>query len=600
VNRRQLLKLSSAALAPAALPGAAETYDVCIYGATPGGIGAAVAAARMGRRVALVDYEDHIGGIVSNGLTNADIMKRQAVGGLYYEFTRRVVKHYEAMDRNDPAQPNVKLCRDGYYYEASLAEKLFHEMIAEQGSRIRLLLQHELEGVDVRSGRLRGARFSKGLTVEAAVFVDATYEGDLAAMAGVPFRTGREGRAEFNEPHAGRIYMRFHTPEILEGSTGEGDNATQAFCYRFHVTDLPENRVPIEKPAGYRREDYRHLLEDIKEGRVKTFRQCVLVLPMPLGKYEVFNLYGNGPNHDFPTESMDLAEENWAWPTASLVERRKIQQRYLSHNVGLLWFLQNDPEIRVELRNEASRYGWCKDEWRGNGHVPRQVYVRQGRRIQGEYTLTERDGDVVPQIGRAKVQPTSIGIVEWPYDPHAHHKYDGKHRGVREGYFMVPHEPFQIPYGVVVPQKIDGLLVPVACSCSHVAYNALRMEPVFMILGEACGIAAHLAIQGRRHVRNVPVPVLQRLLVERRGVITFFEDLKFDDPHHAAMQWLGARGFNQGYRANVDAPLTAAEAAAMLERVTKAMGKAPRVPSIRSSVRTGDFAQRIYRVLAAR
>lgn len=576
MNRRQLLSRSAASLLPFTVPGAApRPFDVCVYGATPGGIGAAVAAARLGRKVALVDYEDHIGGIVSNGLTNADIMKRQAVGGLYYEFTRRVVKHYEALDKNDPARPNLKLCRDGYYYEASLAEKLFHEMLSEQRPRIQLFLKHELEAVDVRAGRLRGVRFSQGLGVEAAVFVDATYEGDLAAMAGVPFRTGRESRHEYGEPHAGRIYMRFHTDQILEGSTGEADQATQAFCYRFHLTDVPDNRVPIEKPADYRRDDYRHLLSDISGGRVKTFRQCVLVLPMPRGKHEVFNLYGSGPNHDFPTESMDLAEENWAWPTASLAARRRIQQRYLNHNIGLLWFLQHDPEVPAALRAEAGRFGWCRDEWPDHGHVPRQVYVRQGRRIVGEYTLTERDGDVVPALGRTKIQPASIGIVEWPYDPHAHHKYDGKHPGVREGYFMVPHEPFQIPYGVVVPRKVDGLLVPVACSCSHVAYNALRMEPVFMILGEACGVAAHLAIQGKRQVRAVPVPKLQRLLAERQGVLTYFEDLKFTDPAHAALQWLGARGFTTGYRADAAAPVSETEAWRMLASVLPASWKAP-------------------------
>src|SRR5262249_17724238 len=154
-------------------------------------------------------------------------------------------------------------------------------------------------------------------------------------------------------------------------------------------------------------------------------------------------------------------------------------------------------------RKEASQYGWHRDEWPSNNHMPRQVYVRQGRRILGDYILTERDADLDSDLQRTRIQPTSIAVIEWAFDPHGHHRYDPQHPGVREGYIFVAHQPFQVPYGVVVPRAIDGLLVPVACSCSHVAYNALRMEPVFMALGEACGIAAHLAIRHRVQVRSI-------------------------------------------------------------------------------------------------
>ncbi len=233
----------------------------------------------------------------------------------------------------------------------------------------------------------------------------------------------------------------------------------------------------------------------------------------------------------------------------------------------MIWLLQNDPEVPAALREDALQYGWHKDEWRENGHVPRQVYVRQGRRILGDYVLTERDADLDLKLQRTRVQPTSIAVLEWAFDPHGHHKYDPAHPGVREGYFYLDHDPFQVPYGVVVPRKIDGLLVPVACSCSHVAYNALRMEPVFMALGEACGIAAHLAIQHKVALRRVPAPELQALLVERRGVVTFYEDLSFTDNSFAAFQWLGARGLNTGYRAAKDTKLTQREGAERLARI---------------------------------
>lgn len=577
MTRRTLLGCTVSGLVAQASAASAPAADVCVYGATPGGIAAAVAAARLGCQVVLVEYEDHIGGIVSNGLTNADIGKRQAVGGLFYEFTRRVVRYYERMDQGNPLQPNVKLCRDGYWYEANAAERIFHELIAEQHGRIRLLLQHELKVATVQNNRLTSIRLehrsNPGVLVEvqARTFIDATYEGDLAAMAGVPFRTGRESRQEYNEPHAGRIYMRFRDKELLPGSTGEADQATQAYCFRFHVTNNPAKRVPIRKPANYNRHDYALTLEDIRAGRIKQFRDVIQVYPMPNGRFELNSDHAH-PDTGIPRESLDLAEECWPWPTATPAQRRLIYERYRSHNVGLIWLLQNDPEVPARLREDAQQYGWHKDEWPENDHIPRQVYVRQGRRIVGEYILTERDADVDGSLQRTRLQPTSIAVIEWAFDPHGHHKYDPSHPGVREGYIFIEHEPFQVPYGVVVPRRIDGLLVPVACSCSHVAYNALRMEPVFMALGEACGIAAHLARKHQVMVRRVPTNELQSVLVEQRGVVTYFDDVSFTDPHFAALQWLGARGFNKGYRAVKEETLTQHEAAQCLARVLSHCG----------------------------
>lgn len=578
-TRRSLLKGSAAAAAPSMSWAAdAQRADVVVYGATPGGIAAAVAAARQGRRVLLCEYEDHIGGIVSNGLTNADIGKRQAVGGLFYEYTRRVVRHYQEQDKGNPAQPNVKLCRDGYWYEASAAEKIFHEMVAGEGGRIQLLLNHELKRAVVQGTRLTSivlehrTRPGSAVEVQAQVFIDATYEGDLAAMAGAPFRTGRESRAEYGEPHAGRIYMKFRESTPLPGSTGEADNATQAFCFRFHVTNDPAKRVTIQKPAEYNRADYHFVLEDIRSGKVKTFRQVIQVYPMPNGRFELNSDHVN-PQTGVPSESLDLAEDNWAWPTATPARRREIYERYLTHNVGMIWLLQNDEEVPAALREDAKQYGWHRDEWPTNGHMPRQVYVRQGRRIVGDALLTQKDAEVDPALGRTQVRNDSIAVIEWAFDPHGHHKYDPAHPGVREGYFYVDHEPFQVPYGVVVPKKIDGLLVPVACSCSHVAYNAVRMEPVFMVLGEACGIAAHLAIARKTEVRKAPVAQLQALLVERSGVVTFYEDLPFNDTDFAALQYLGARGLNKGYRADKAKLLTRGDGAERLARILKFEGK---------------------------
>ena len=575
LTRRRWLA-GAASMAAAGGAAGAERADVAVYGATPGGIAAAVAAARLGRTVLLCALEDHIGGIVSNGLTNADIGKRQAVGGLFYEYTRRVVRYYEEMDRGNPTRPNVKLCRDGYWYEANAAERIFHQMIAGEGGRIRLRLGHELKRTVVTGGRLVAMELEAGggrLTVEAGAFVDATYEGDLAAMAGAAFRTGREGRAEYGEPHAGRIYMKFHSAELLPGSTGEADEAVQAYCFRFHVTNDPARRVPIERPEGYNRADYARVLDDIRAGRATRFRDIIQVYPMPNGRFELNSDHVH-PDTGVPAESLDLAEECWGWPTATPAARRKIYQRYRTHNVGLIWLLQNDSEVPEAMRADARQYGWHIDEWPENGHVPRQVYVRQGRRIVGERTLTEHAAKVDAALGRTAVEPTSIAVIEWAFDPHGHHRYDPAHPGVREGYIFIEHEPFQVPYGVLVPPKLDGLLVPVACSASHVAYNAIRMEPVFMALGEACGVAAHLALRDGVALRRAPTAELQQLLVERGGVITFYEDLPFADPAFAALQWLGARGLNPGYRAQKADRLTRAQGAARLARVLQYHGRA--------------------------
>lgn len=426
----------------------------------------------------------------------------------------------------------------------------------------------------------------------AKVFVDATYEGDLAALANAPFRTGREGRDEFGEPHAGRVYLRFGTSELLPGSTGEADGATEAYCFRFHVTNVTANRVPIEKPSNFRREDYSTMLGEIRSGKATRFRDFIQLIPMPGGKFELNSDHPH-PDTGVPSESLDLAEENWDWPTATPARRQEIYDRYLAHNVGLIWFLQHDPEVPAAIREDAKQWGWCRDEWPDHIHIPRQIYVRQGRRVEGDAMLTERDAEIDPELRRTRLQPTSVGIVEWAFDPHGCHRYDPAHPGVREGYFFIDHEPFQIPFGVLVPRTIDGLLVPVACSCSHVAYNALRMEPVFMALGEASGLAAHLAVRSGVAVRRVQVAELQRLLVEAGGVITFYDDLPFGSPHFAALQWLGARGLNPGYQATPDRLLTRRDGWTKLTRILRSEGRTWPEPQTdpEAALRGGDLAK---------
>lgn len=527
---------------------AAEEADVVVVSATPAGVAAAVAAARSGAKVVVLEESAHVGGIIAGGLTNTDIRKHGAVGGLYNEFKRRVVEHYTTTYGAESKQ--VKVCKDGNRFEAHVAEKTFRDMLAAE-ENITLLQRHRVvsarvigaDGVEREANpglRLDGAgpkEFGapvqlvaitaedpgspgKNTEFRAKIFIDATYEGDLAALAGVPYRVGREGRADFDEPHAGHVYVRFKDYNLLPGSTGEADDGIQAFCFRFHLTEDQANSVPVEKPAGYRREDYVHVLAQIADGKITRFNQVIQLYEMPNEKFEVNSDHPH-PDTGVPAESLDLAEENWGWPEAGPEERRRIFERYWSHNEGLVWLLQHDEAVPSSIRNEAIQWGFPKDEFTDNRHRPHHIYVRQGRRIWGEYTLTQNDAKPTFETGLPAGQPDGISVVEFEFDSHAVLNYDPAYPQLRPGYFFVSHDPFQIPYRAVVPKCVDGLLVPVACSATHVAYSALRMEPVFMALGEACGIAAMTAQTSSTSVRAVDVKIVQREIVKRGGVILY-------------------------------------------------------------------------------
>ncbi len=527
---------------------AVEQADVVVVAANPAGVAAAVAAAKSGAKVIVLEESVHVGGIMAGGLTNTDIRKHGAVGGLYNEFKRRIVEHYTTTYGADSKQ--VKVCKDGNRFEAHIAEKVFRDMLAAE-KNITLLQRHRVISARVigSDGEEKAATPGKrmdgaapkdfGPTVRlvsiaaedlnkpgtqtefrAATFIDCTYEGDLAALAGVPYRVGRESRATFGEPHAGHIYVRFKDYNPLPGSTGEADDGIQAFCFRFHLTKDKANSVPVEKPAAFNRDDYRHVLAQIAEGKITRFNQVIQLYEMPNGKFEVNS---DHPHHDtgVPAESLDLAEENWRWPEAGPAERERIFARYWSHNEGLVWLLQNDSAVPQAIRDEASQWGFPKDEFTDNRHRPHHIYVRQGRRIWGDYTLNQNDAKPIFETGLPRRQPDGIAVVEFEFDSHSVSKFNPEYPGVRPGYVFIAHDPFQIPYSSVVPKCVDGLLVPVACSATHIGYSALRMEPVFMALGEACGIAAKAAQDERTEVRGVKVTTVQKEILKRGGVILF-------------------------------------------------------------------------------
>lgn len=530
---------------------------IVVIGATPAGIMAAISAARLGSQVTIVELTDHVGGIMSNGLTKADIINTKAIGGLFVEYTQTVLRYYENKYGKDSKQ--VQVCKGGFEPEPHVVELAYRQMLKEQPS-IHILFRHRLKQALKEGNTLVGivvenlVASNQELTIRGKTFIDATYEGDLAALAGARYWVGRESRQTYGERHAGVIYSRFGQDEYLTGSTGEGDKAIQGYCFRMSMSNIPENRVPVEKPSVYNRDDYKYLLEDIKGGLVIAFNKRsseglstpVQLMPKPNNKVEI-NSNHPSPRYGAPKESLDLTEENWAYPEATYEERKKIIDRFKNYHIGLLWFLQNDPELPEDFRRAALEWGFSKDEYVTNSHFPRQLYIREARRIQGEYVLTERDGDVDSSLGRTRLQSTSIAIAEFPFDSHGCHKYNPAFPGVREGYFYIDHEPIQIPYGILVPQNVEGLLVPICASTSHVGFQTIRVEPTLMVLGQAAGVAAHLAGKQNLLVRHVPIEVLQQELIRQKSIITYYDNLSSADPDYAALQFLGARGLNKGY-----------------------------------------------------
>lgn len=545
-------------------------YDVVVLGGTPGGIAAALAAGRAGRRVALVENHARVGGMTTNGLGKSDIETREAIGGLFREFTAKVFRHY--IDTYGAASENAKLSREGYYYEPSVAQRVLDGMLAAEPN-VRVFVSHRLEEV-LRQGRrvtgLRARHRSTGAVVEfrGRLFIDATYEGDLFAAAGARYRLGRESRAEFNELHAGVIYQDYETRAFLPGSTGEADGRLPAYTYRLCLTSDPANAAVLEAPPpDYDRRHYLGYLDDWKAGRLgppkvmkdgvgyfgPTFNTVVRALSIAELPNRKTDVNMNPRPLGFP-----FAEWNAGYPEATWDERDRIETRLRNLTLGLLYFLQNDEAIPAEHRALARRYHLAKDEFTGNGHFPDQLYVREARRLVGLYTLTENDTELREGEGRTRIHADAIAAGEFPIDSFPTRRREPGHDVALEGYvFMLDQltKPYQIPYRVMVPESVDGLLVPVAASTTHVAFSTVRLEPTWMALGQAAGVAAHLALEAGVEPRAVAIDRLQRAILARGQVITYFKDLDRSDPAFAALQFYGAKGFFPDYFARSRDPL---------------------------------------------
>jgi hypothetical protein len=567
--------------------------DVVVVGGSPAGIMSAIAAARAGVKVTLVEYHNHIGGLSTSGLGKSDIENKNAIIGLFREFARNVLKYYE--ETYGPDSENVKKCKQGYYYEPSVAEKVFNAMIAKE-KNITLLLNYQIEQAATEGGKVVELVFKNRSTEEsqklkAQVFVDATYEGDVYALAGAEYRLGREGKDEYNETHAGRIFFDYNDNVFLPGSTGEADKNIPAYTYRLCMTDDPANSyVMTEPPSGYDRNNYLKYFDDLKEGRLSgpkvfkeghgyykahfdTMMRVFSFAEIPNRKFDV-NTNPRPLGFPFPEENANYVEADWK-------QREKVFQRHRELALGLLYFVQNDPEVPEEHRKMANQYHLAKDEFTDNEHFPWQLYVREARRLKGLYTLTENDVTLQGSATRTTIFNDSIIAGEFPIDSFPVSKEPAENKKVLQGYIgMLPISPYQIPYRILIPEKLDGLIVPVAASTSHVAYSTLRMEPLWMGIGQAAGTAAALAIRSQVQPRSVSMVDLQKKLLEGNQILSYFDDYDPADKAAAAAQFWGSKGFFTDYHAALRQPVSATE-------LDKWMGLAQESLGTTEAIRTG-------------
>jgi len=549
-----------AMLLPAAA--GARDFEVIVVSGSSGGFGAALAAGRMGARVALVEDTPVLGGMLSNGVSNIDTYSYESLSGIFEEFRQRVKHYYRPVEATDPIfqgrsaarrpndyrgrQSNAPL--EGGRWEPHVADKILKRMMAAVPN-VTVLYNTWATGVEMRANRITGVVTSdsggRSRTLRAPVVIDATHEGDIAAWAGVPFRVGREARTPL-EPHAGDIFFFNGTGEIMDRSTGRQDEAIVSYGLRLCVKLFPAGveHLLASPPPGYDPSQYRYAAVDM--------------LPtMPGGKTEMNkNPAGN-----------EMQEVNWAWPNASRGERRKLYQLYRDHALGFLYFLQHEHGMR--------HIGLPEDEFLDNGHVPYRVFVREARRIEGEATMTE--ADVNPFItGRGLMPPLradSIAIGHYAIDSKpVRPKSDVStpDKGSGDFFLAAVTTPFQVPYGAIIPKNVEGLLVPVAMSATHVAFSAVRMDPTWMAMGQAAGVAAALSVRDHLPPRRLPVEKLQRELLRQKVRLQFYWDLPLDHPAFEAVQWLS---LHNGLRGDAErlfhpgSPLTRAEAARMVVSV---------------------------------
>ena len=524
------------------------SVDIIIYGGTSAAVTAAVEVAQSGKSVIMVSPDIHLGGLTSGGLGYTDTGNKSVIGGLSREFYHRVWLHY-----NDSAAWNWQkhseygnkgqgtIAMDGenrtmWIFEPHVAEKVFEDFIAENSIKVYRdeWLDRE-NGVAKSDGRIISITTLSGKTFKGKIFIDATYEGDLMAVAGVSYHVGRESIDTYNEkwngvqtgvlhhqhwfrakispykvpgdPSSGLLLLISPNPP---GEYGSADNKIQAYCFRTCMTNFDENRVPFSKPENYDASQYELLLRVFDTGRKDWFQ-----------KFDAIPNWKTDTNNHGPFSSDNIGM-NYDYPEASYEQRKEIIKEHETYQKGLLWFVANDPRVPEDIRTKMATWGLAKDEFTDNGNWPHQIYVREARRMLGEYVTTENDVLLKREV------PQPVGMGSYAMDSHNVQRYITPEGYVQnEGDIGVsPPAPYSISYGSIVPQKeeCNNLLVPVCVSASHIAFGSIRMEPVFMILGQSAAVAANLAIDSNVAIQEIKYEELKEKLIKKGQVLTLNQE----------------------------------------------------------------------------
>ena len=529
--------------------------DLVVYGSSPAAISAAMQAKRMGISCIIVAPETRIGGLTTGGLGQTDIGNKKAFGGIALEFYRAVAAYY-CDAANWKWQKRGDYLPDGqcagskgedsmWTFEPSAALRILEGWEKRNGLDIRrgeYLDRQSKSGVEVEDGRIKSIKTLSGNEYRGKMFVDATYEGDLMAAAGVSYVVGREANATYGETISGiqkknavcHQIERGVDPYVRAGDKssgllpnvepydpnekdGDGDRRVQAYCFRMCLTDVPENRIPFAKPSNYDERDYELLFRHFAAKPANAFDgDCTWKLPwinskMPNRKTDTNNRDGF---------STDFVGRNWAWPEASYAERERMLKEHLDYQRGLMWTLANHPRVPEKVRAIVSQWGTCKDEFAdglGDGWQS-QLYVREGRRMAGNFVMTEHHCR-----GKA-VAARPVAMAAYTMDSHNVRRHVGADGFVHNEGDVQIHggKPYPIDYGAIIPKRGEctNLFVPVCLSASHMAFGSIRMEPVFFALGQAAGTAAALAVREGCAVQDVPYPVLRKRLLDDGQVLS--------------------------------------------------------------------------------
>ncbi|MBQ4915301.1 FAD-dependent oxidoreductase [Maribacter sp. MMG018] len=534
-----------------------KKYDIVVYGGTSAGVAAAIQSSRMGKSVVLIEPTNRLGGLTTGGLGQTDIGNKQAIGGISREFYTNIKTYYDeesnwkwerksdykdgGQSRTEEGEPTM------WTFEPSAALSVYHDMIEKE--KVKVIYNERLNrdsGVEKVNGKIASITMESGKRFIGKVFLDATYEGDLMATAGVSYTVGREGNAEYGETlngvqpnnynvsltHLISINAANHNfiprvdPYIVKGDPesgllpnvnekpgveGEGDNKIQAYCFRMCLTDHPDNRIPFKKPANYNEQDYELLFRnyEARKGSVRDmYYKGGPLLPlinssMPNRKTDSNNRFGF---------STDFIGKNYNYPEASYAEREKIIEDHRNYQMGLMWTLANHPRIPKEVRDEASKWGTTKDEFEREDGWQQQLYVREARRMISDYVMTQQNCEGL------EVAEDVIGLAAYTMDSHNVQRYVDANGYVQNEGNVEAHgfDPYPISYKSLVPKKeeCENLIVPVCLSSTHIAFGSIRMEPVFMVLGESAATAASLAIDSEKSVQDISYENLRSILLK--------------------------------------------------------------------------------------